>query len=716
MKKYNIAFLLGYPEISGGTNVIMEHAVGLKKKGHNVAIVTELPFEKKRLAWHPEAMILDCYSHEQVKDIEFDIAIATWWRSVYDLPYVQAKKFAYFCQSIETRFFDSSDLAMKALVEFTYRMNLPVVTEATWIANYLRDHYGMESTLVRNGLKKDIFTIDGESKDSSRPKGLRVLVEGPMGVYFKKTEDTIRICQEAGIEDIWLLTSSEVEEYPGISKLYSKVPMKEVSSIYRSCDVLVKLSIVEGMFGPPLEMMHCGGTAITNNVTGHDEYMVSYHNGIVTDMGNEQQVIKALQMLKTNPALLQKLKSGARDTAINWPDWPKAINEMEQFIIGVIEQDTSDLDFKETQKDVLKAALRFAGPLESTTKQTYNKKELLEIFKKHLKLYANKKFPTLYNNLKNKKNEKNRVQNAPLPELSILSLEQSKEKYHVAFIGDKSIHSIAFRPKQENYLSLFVDFEKLKREDSIKRLLKEFKPDILFVFKKEFIENEEYNPNVNGKIIFISTEAIHSSNLSFYNKYFAKGNESKYLLHISSRDTRELMKNNLNVIGSLDLPIYVQEIEINNWNSRMIKYLLIGEISNYNKDFVRVIKESGINYVHIKESSDTALAAKMVLNSKFVLYLPQEDQCLLKSTNIMRDMLCDAIVITQEFTPNYATMPNEHYLHYEKPSQLRTLLATLESFEDKYMHIQSVGKEKAKEFVVDQQFINIIKNIDIKGI
>ena len=153
MKKYNIAFLLGYPEISGGTNVIMEHAVGLKKKGHNVAIVTELPFEKKRLAWHPEAMILDCYSHEQVKDMEFDIAIATWWRSVYDLPYVPAKKLAYFCQSIETRFFDSSDLAMKALVEFTYRMNLPVVTEATWIANYLRDHYGMESTLVRNGQK-----------------------------------------------------------------------------------------------------------------------------------------------------------------------------------------------------------------------------------------------------------------------------------------------------------------------------------------------------------------------------------------------------------------------------------------------------------------------------------------------------------------------------------------------------------------------------------
>lgn len=715
MKKYNIAFLLGYPEISGGTNVIMEHAVGLKKKGHNVAIVTELPFDKKRLAWHPEAMIIDCYSHEQVKEMEFDIAIATWWRSVYDLPYVPAKKFAYFCQSIETRFFDASDLAMKALVEFTYRINLPVVTEATWIANYLRDHYGMESTLVRNGLKKDIFNFEGETKDNSRPNGLRVLIEGPIGVGFKKTEDTIRICQEAGIEDIWLLTSSEVKKYPGVTKLYSKVPMKEVPSIYRSCDVLVKLSIVEGMFGPPLEMMHCGGTAITNNVTGYDEYMVSYYNGIVTEMGNEQEVIKALKMLKDNPELLQKLKNGASDTAINWPDWPKAVNEMESFIMGVIEQETRDLEFKKTQIDVLKAALRFAGPLESTTKQIFSKKELIEILKKHVKLYANKKFPSLYNKLKKKRNKKNLVKYEQLPDLATFSLEKSNGKFHVAFIGDKSTHSIAFQPDNENYLSLFIDLEKLKQEGSKKRLLEEFKPDIIFVFSKEFFENG-YHLNFNRKIIFISTEFINSSNLSFYKTYFAKQNDSHYLLHISSNETRELLKRNLNVIGTIDLPVYIHEKEENNWNSREIKYLLIGDVSNYNLDFMNVIKESGINYVHIKDTSDTALSEKIVLNSKFVLYLPQERENLLKSTNIIRDILCDAIVITQEFIPNYGTMPNEHYLHFEKPSQLRTLLATLESFEDKYMHIQTVGKEKAKEFVVDEQFINLIKNIDIKGV
>jgi hypothetical protein len=38
--------------------------------------------------------------------------------------------------------------------------------------------------------------------------------------------------------------------------------------VYRSCDILGKLSYVEGMFGPPLEMFHCGWTAIVYNVTG----------------------------------------------------------------------------------------------------------------------------------------------------------------------------------------------------------------------------------------------------------------------------------------------------------------------------------------------------------------------------------------------------------------------------------------------------------------
>ena len=48
-----------------------------------------------------------------------------------------------------------------------------------------------------------------------------------------------------------------------------------------SCDVLIKMSRVEGFFMPPCEMMACGGTVLTGKVTEYDEYVIDGYNGLV---------------------------------------------------------------------------------------------------------------------------------------------------------------------------------------------------------------------------------------------------------------------------------------------------------------------------------------------------------------------------------------------------------------------------------------------------
>lgn len=74
--------------------------------------------------------------------------------------------------------------------------------------------------------------------------------------------------------------------------------MKKQPEIYRSCDVIVKLSYIEGMFGPPLEMFHCGGTAIVYDVTGHDEYIVHEKNALVVKTDDDKQVINYIKWIK----------------------------------------------------------------------------------------------------------------------------------------------------------------------------------------------------------------------------------------------------------------------------------------------------------------------------------------------------------------------------------------------------------------------------------
>ncbi len=212
----------------------------------------------------------------------------------------------------------------KDYCESTYSLNLPVITEAEWIKTYLYDNYNRDAFLVRNGVRKDIYQKNGPTVSTRIEGKLRVLVEGPVDVFYKNVPKSIDICCQAGVDEIWLLTSSDVESFPGVDRVFSRVPIHETPEIYRSCDVLVKLSYIEGMFGPPLEMFHCGGTAIIYNVTGHDEYIVHEKNSYVVERDNDQQIVDYLKQLQRDPQKLERLKAGACNTADSWPGWDKA--------------------------------------------------------------------------------------------------------------------------------------------------------------------------------------------------------------------------------------------------------------------------------------------------------------------------------------------------------------------------------------------------------
>jgi len=154
--------------------------------------------------------------------------------------------------------------------------------------------------------------------------GLRVLVEGPVDVPMKHVPESVAIARAAGADEVWLLTSSAVDHFDGVDRVISRIPIEHTAAVYRSCDVLLKLSQVEGMYGPPLEMFHCGGTVVTYDVTGHDEYVEHERNGLVVAMGDEQGAVAALKRLSDDPALLRRLRFGALQTAATWPDWDRS--------------------------------------------------------------------------------------------------------------------------------------------------------------------------------------------------------------------------------------------------------------------------------------------------------------------------------------------------------------------------------------------------------
>ncbi|NOK35149.1 glycosyltransferase family 1 protein [Corallococcus exercitus] len=329
-----IGFLVGdIANISGGSNVILEYASRLQDLGHEAVLITPGPVKLTYPLWHPRLADLPRRSLAEAEGESFDFALATWWITFYDLWRVNARVYGYLNQSLESRF--HAERHYKLLNRQTYSLPLLFVTEAKWLVEFIQTLQPEGRTLyVQNGLSRDHFPC--VQAPPKRDGKLRVLVEGPWGVGFKGVPETFEVLELAAEQGVqfetgWLASSSGGQK-PTVGgqpvQVHERIPINQVHQVYGQYDVLLKLSRVEGMFGPPLEMFSQGGTAITYTVTGTDEYMVHGQNSLMVEPYNHRQIVQFLRLLSTQPAYLAHLRTNALATAKAFTDWESSTRQV----------------------------------------------------------------------------------------------------------------------------------------------------------------------------------------------------------------------------------------------------------------------------------------------------------------------------------------------------------------------------------------------------
>jgi glycosyltransferase involved in cell wall biosynthesis len=205
------------------------------------------------------------------------------------------------------------------------------MTEAKWIKHWLKEKFKKDAIYVPNGLNQDIFFQTNPLEPKT--KKLRVLLEGPISVPFKGMADAFEVVGELDCE-VWCVSSSGVPKQEWkCDRFFNKIPMDYMKKIYSSCDILLKMSKVEGFFGPPLEMMACGGTVVVGKVTGYDEYIIDGYNGLVVEEGDILSAQNAIINFQENRELLNKLKINGKKTSIEW-NWERSIDILEKFFYG----------------------------------------------------------------------------------------------------------------------------------------------------------------------------------------------------------------------------------------------------------------------------------------------------------------------------------------------------------------------------------------------
>jgi glycosyltransferase involved in cell wall biosynthesis len=326
----NVAFLVNDLQLSGGVGVVLQHARFLGTLDRwDVSIV--LVREPEEMSWSGYEHLpgLHVCSRSQALQSRYDVAIATWWETTFTLFEMTADRYVYFVQSLEDRFY-RHDEAERFGAALTLDLPVSFITEATWIAETLAG-LRPEATchLVRNGVDKDVFTPQAQVQGSVEDP-LKVLVEGSPSSWFKHVHAAIGAVNDMHEPHHLTVVTGDRQALGEVDADLVLGPLShvEMAQAYARSDVILKLSSVEGMFGPPLEGFHCGATCVVTPVTGHEEYVVHGLNGLLTDWDDLHGTARQLDLLARDRDLLHTLRSNALETARAWPSWEESSRQM----------------------------------------------------------------------------------------------------------------------------------------------------------------------------------------------------------------------------------------------------------------------------------------------------------------------------------------------------------------------------------------------------
>lgn len=330
-----IAYLIPGCSISGGITVICQHANRLLNRGHEVLLVSTT--KGQTIDWFPSQHV----PIVELKNfpLDLDILVATAWSTAFFVAVLPAKHKFYFVQSDETRFHPKHS-EWEHITRLSYSIGFNYLTEARWIQNWLLDGFGHKAELVPNGLDSSIFyPSEPLEPKSNRP---RILLEGAIGLPYKGMAEAFDAVKDIDAE-VWCVSSfGKPEKTWKCDRFFEQVPLTEMRRLYSSCDILLKLSRVEGFFGPPMEMMACGGTVVVGEVTGYDEYIKNQVNALVVDPLKPKQAAVAINRLIEDSQLREKLRINGKLTAEKW-QWETSINTLERYFFDVVDGSRGEL-------------------------------------------------------------------------------------------------------------------------------------------------------------------------------------------------------------------------------------------------------------------------------------------------------------------------------------------------------------------------------------
>ena len=350
-----VTFVIPNEGMTGGTRVVAIYADLLKRRGHDVVIVSgarrRSSFLQKTRSWvrgrgwpgnpQPEPSYFDqlgisvrrLETARPVVDRDVpdaDVVVATWWETAEWVKELSAHKGTkvYFIQHHEVFPYLPVERSRA-----TYRFPMQKVVISRWLEGIMKDQYNDDKViLIPNSVDTNQFYSELRQKQSEPIAGFvysRVAFKGSDIVLsaiqrVKDQRPDLRVIA-FGAEPV-----SPKLPLPSWVDYHYRPPQDQLRLLYGECDVWLCGSRSEGFYLPMLEAMACRCPVVSTRVGGAIDLVIDDTNGFLVEIDDAMGLAdRVLKVINLSEADWQLMSESALLTATRY-SWDDATDRLER--------------------------------------------------------------------------------------------------------------------------------------------------------------------------------------------------------------------------------------------------------------------------------------------------------------------------------------------------------------------------------------------------
>ncbi|MBE9125769.1 MULTISPECIES: glycosyltransferase family 4 protein [unclassified Coleofasciculus] len=357
-----ITFILPVANLSGGIRVVAIYAERLKRRGHEVCVVSipqrspSLKDKFKSLlkgnGWltnqKPKPSHFDNVdvphqvidSPRPITDADVpnaDVVVATWWETAEWVANLSERKGAkaYFIQHHEVH-----DYLPKDRVEATYLLPLHKITIAEWLIDLMKTRYSDRNvSLVPNSVDFEQFYAPPRGKQSIPRVGM-LYSRTP----WKGCDITLKAFSLAtqNIPNLHLVAFGSQEPHPDLplppdTEYIGQPPQTTIKDLYAKCDAWLFGSRLEGFGLPILEAMACR-TPVIGTPAGAAPELLGDGAGVLVKPEDSEDMARAIVQVCSLSDSEWQAMSNAAYAKVRGYTWDDATELFEAALYTAIER------------------------------------------------------------------------------------------------------------------------------------------------------------------------------------------------------------------------------------------------------------------------------------------------------------------------------------------------------------------------------------------